>query len=531
MMQRHLFTEVFDRFKVETRFRSLIRYTAFVLTAVFCIRCAVGIMVPKNYTREWLSPVPTYGGLYDLEKNTADVLFLGSSHTYASFCPQVLYDEHGITSYNLGMGNQNLVLNYYWLKEALRTQSPSVVVLECIFAFERFHNASNTSESACQKSLNYMHWTRNRIDAIRALCEIEPESYEWESFIPNIRYHDRWKELHEEDFTAGEIAKRSGLMGYTAAFRYYCNIEDYKPYDPDREETEAAQMVPAMRDYMERIADLCREKKIRLILTLTPSTDATLSKHLAIQAFAKEQGVEFFDFNTTDVIEEMQYDFKKDNADEEHPSVWGAQKVTHRFGLYLTDPAGREGAAGSADPEKGDFAVLQAHEDPQWENARKVYEEKMRDAELMHIKDIYAYLPALADDRYSVFLSVRGDASSAADERIAGALQDLGLKEDIRDLGGDSYFAVIDSGLVLLEERGAEEIYGTGSIRDGKTLFSIGSGGSAGDDNGGFSSIMLDDAEYSVDKPGINFVVVSNESVSILDKVCFDTGKTLEPSR
>ena len=155
----------------------------------------------------------------------------------------------------------------------------------------------------------------------------------------------------------------------------------------------------------------------------------------------------------------------------------------------------------------------------------------MRDAELMHIKDIYAYLPALADDRYSVFLSVRGDASSAADERIAGALQDLGLKEDIRDLGGDSYFAVIDSGLVLLEERGAEEIYGTGSIRDGKTLFSIGSGGSAGDDNGGFSSIMLDDAEYSVDKPGINFVVVSNESVSILDKVCFDTGKTLEPSR
>ena len=35
-------------------------------------------------------------------------------------------------------------------------------------------------------------------------------------------------------------------------------------------------------------------QKIRLILTLTPSTDATLSKHAAIQAFANEQGVEFF---------------------------------------------------------------------------------------------------------------------------------------------------------------------------------------------------------------------------------------------
>ena len=537
MMQRHLFTEVFKRLKVENRFRSLIKCTAFVLAAIFCIRCAVGIMVPKNYTREWLSPVPTYGGLYDLDKNTADVLFLGSSHTYAGFCPQVLYDEYGITSYNLGMGNQNLVLNYFWLKEALRTQSPSVVVLECIFAFERFHNPSNTSESACQKSLNYMHWTRNRIDAIRALCEIEPESYEWESFIPNIRYHDRWKELHEEDFTAGEIAKRSGLMGYTAAFRYYCNIEDYRPYDPDREKTDAAEMVPAMKEWGERIADLCREKKIRLILTLTPSTDATLSKHAAIQAFANEQGVEFFDFNTAEVIEQMQYDFKTDNADEEHSSVWGAQKVTHRLGMYLTDPESSAGPAASANPadgansEIGASAVLQPHEDPQWENTRNYYEGKMRDAALMHIKDIYAYLPALADDRYSVFLSVRGDASSAADERIAEALQDLGLREDIRDLGGDSYFAVIDGGHVLLEERGSEEIYSTGSIRDGKTLFSIGSGGSTGDDNGGFSSIMLDDAEYSVDKPGINFVVVSNESVSILDKVCFDTGMTLEASR
>ena len=227
----------------------------------------------------------------------------------------------------------------------------------------------------------------------------------------------------------------------------------------------------------------------------------------------------------------MQYDFKTDNADEEHSSVWGAQKVTHRLGMYLTDPAASANPANGANSEIGASAVLQPHEDPQWENTRNYYEGKMRDAALMHIKDIYAYLPALADDRYSVFLSVRGDASSAADERIAEALQDLGLREDIRDLGGDSYFAVIDGGHVLLEERGSEEIYGTGSIRDGKTLFSIGSGGSTGDDNGGFSSIMLDDAEYSVDKPGINFVVVSNESVSILDKVCFDTGMTLEASR
>ena len=213
-----------------TRIKSLIRCIAFVLAALFCIKGAIRILVPKNYTGEWLSPVPSYCGFYELKKDTVDVLFLGSSHTYASFCPQVLYDEYGITSYNMGMGNQNLILSYYWLKEALRTQSPSAVVVESVFAFNRCNNPSNSLESATQKSLNYMHWTRNRVDAIKAFCEIEPELYSWESFIPNLRYHDRWKELHEEDFTFGEIASRSQLMGYSGAFRYYCRIDDYEPY-------------------------------------------------------------------------------------------------------------------------------------------------------------------------------------------------------------------------------------------------------------------------------------------------------------
>ena len=74
-----------------TRIKSLIRCIAFVLAALFCIKGAIRILVPKNYTGEWLSPVPSYCGFYELKKDTVDVLFLGSSHTYASFCPQVIF--------------------------------------------------------------------------------------------------------------------------------------------------------------------------------------------------------------------------------------------------------------------------------------------------------------------------------------------------------------------------------------------------------------------------------------------------------
>ena len=505
-----------------TRIKSLIRCIAFVLAALFCIKGAIRILVPKNYTGEWLSPVPSYCGFYELKKDTVDVLFLGSSHTYASFCPQVLYDEYGITSYNMGMGNQNLILSYYWLKEALRTQSPSAVVVESVFAFSRCNNPSNSLESATQKSLNYMHWTRNRVDAIKAFCETEPELYSWESFIPNLRYHDRWKELHEEDFTFGEIASRNQLMGYSGAFRYYCQINDYEPYSitDETKEMDAEEMVPAMEEYLDKIVELCRERKIRLILALTPSTSTTLSMHIGLQKYADQQGVEVLDYNTEDMIREMEYEFGVHNSDDEHPSIWGAQKITLKLGEYLTkqdDPAS---------------SSLQPHQDAQWENSRSYYENAIRDAELMHKDSIYEYLSALGDDRYSVFICVKGEASSSADEQIAGLLQDLGLKEDLKELGGDSYFAVIDAGKVLSEARGTEEIYSTGSIRNGRTIYEIDSKGSNADSQTyGYSSIIVNGKELSVNKQGINIAVLKNESTAVIDKVCYHTGGDLKAER
>lgn len=511
------------------KLQSAVRPVAFVLLLCLCVRGVTSVLVPKNYTREWMSPVPTYCGFYRLEDNTADVLFLGSSHSYSGFCPQVLYNEYGITSYNLAMGNQSLLLNYYWLKEALKTQKPSAVVLEGIFAFHRDDSATNAPESANQKSLGYMHWSENRIEAIRALCEADPENYSWESFVPVFRYHDRWKELHEEDFTAGEIAKRSGLMGFSGAFRYYCRIDDYKPYERAKD-TEPEEMLPLMRTYLDKITDLCKEKGIRLVLTLTPCLSASASRSAALCRYAEEKGLEFYDFNLASEIAGMQYDFAVDNADEDHPNIWGAQKVTTRLGELLVGDEKREEGQTS---QSGDLQSLPAgekagealtgHKDAQWEEADAVYQAALRDAELMHCKKIDEYISRLQDERYCVLISVKGDASKGLDGQSAAHLRELGLQEDLSDLGGDAYVAVIDGGEVLLEERAESSVSEQGSIRDGKTMFSIRSEGAGAESSDGASSIRIDGAEQSVDGAGINIVVVLRENCACFDKVSFDT--------
>ena len=470
-----------------TRFKSFIKCAAFVLAAVFCINSALSVLVPKNYTGEWQSPVTTYCGFYDLERDTADLLFLGSSHVFSSFCPQALYDEYGITSYNLSMGNQNLLMSYYWLMEALRTQSPSVVVVEGTFAFDRCGNPSNSIETS------------------------------------TIRSRDR-------------------LMGFSGNFRYSGGIKEYQPYMAadgsaataggstetaegaaaaagGSQETAGEKMVPAMKEYLDRIAYTCRERNIRLILTLTPSLNTTRPMHIAMREYAKEQGLEFLDFNTEDMIREMGYEFEVDNEDKEHPNIWGAQKITHRLGEYLTG-------------EKTGGAALQPHRDEQWEKTRENYENAIKDAELVRTDDIYAYLSALRDERYSVLIAVKGEASEWDDDRIAGELADLGLDEDLRELNGDSYFAVIDAGEVREEESGTEEIRSTGVIRNGRTIYEIDSKGSAADElKYGYSSIRINDKECSVNGRGINIAVVLNENAAVIDKVCFHLGGKLKAER
>ena len=503
------------------KIKKLIQLTSFVLLTVLCVSGVMSILLPKNYTGAWMSPVPTFRGFYDLEENTVDVLFLGSSHSYSSFCPQVLYDEYGLTSYNLGMGNQNIVLNYFWLKEALKTQKPKVVVLESVYAF--FHEPITVDfmDSANQKSLNYMHWFPNRLGAIRALCEIDPEGYSYGSFVPLFRYHDRWKELHEEDFSLDSIEKRAGRMGFSVAFRYYGGDTDFEPFDISPTDDAASlgvepeEMEPCMREYLDKIRELCEKEEIRLVLTVSPNSESTIAQYLSLREYADEYGLEYYDFDLASEFAAMNYDFPKDNADEEHPSFWGAQKVTRRMGEYLMNPVGGSGTGAG-------FTALSPHTDSQWENARIHYQNAQKDAELTHVKDLREYIPMLKDDRYSVLISVRGDASAGMDGETARALMDLGLSEDLRTLDGDAYVAVIDGGEVIVEERDEDSVWDRGSIREGKTFYHVDSSGAPGE-YGAWSSIRVDEEERSRDSDGINIVVILRENCACLDSVCFDT--------
>ena len=67
---------------------------------------------------------------YKLPKNSLDMVFLGSSHSYCTFDPENFDSVLGTSSYQLGMPLQHMDSTYFTLLEVLNYQKPKKVIVE-----------------------------------------------------------------------------------------------------------------------------------------------------------------------------------------------------------------------------------------------------------------------------------------------------------------------------------------------------------------------------------------------------------------
>lgn len=461
------------------------------------------ILTPKYFYNNTWPTTTTYLGFYEMERDTIDVLFLGSSHAASSFSPQVLYNSYGITSYNLGCEQQNLVISYYWLKEALRYQKPKAIILDCYMVFPyKKEEPLNTAESCTRKAMDYMRWSPVKWEAVHTICMADENQSLSSYFLPNVRYHTRWTALNEEDFTYSEMSRHYELKGFTAISNYSGN-QDYRPFSAV-EGSEAEPMVELMKEYLEKITILCKEEGISLILVKTPSTTQDMKKHQALENYAKEYGLDFLDFNEKELYKKIQYQFATDNCDGGHGSVWGASKITSYLGNILHSQY-----------------QIAGKKDRQWEESKEYYAGVIKDCTMKMVTDMESYLDLLKDNRYWVFMSVKDEASQHLDERLLKKMRNLGLQASLEGQYRCSYYGILAENEIK-EKMGYEKLEETGNIRNGRSNYLI---VSAGYDSGNSCSIQIDGKEYGKNQRGLNIVVYNYITKTIVDSVCFDSNE------
>ena len=325
------------------RLRFFMKAMAFCMVLCLCLGFFSLLLTPKFYLEDIYPTTSTFREFYQLEENSVDVLFLGSSHAVTAFDPCVLYENWGLTSYNLGSEQQSLLITYYWLKEALRTQKPAAVVLDTYFLFPYYEDSPlNAGEAYLRKALDFMRRSPVFFEAVWEITKIDASQSMVNYLFPGLRYHDRLHLLTQKDYELSRLYETEGLMGY-GMLLWESEDDRYEPFDLFGD-AEPAEMVPLMADCLDRIVKLCQENAISLILTKTPAVGQTAAKSQATQNYADEHGLLFVDFNDSSVyFSELDYNFFSDNGDNEHANLWGAEKITDYLGGILADEMMLEG--------------------------------------------------------------------------------------------------------------------------------------------------------------------------------------------
>lgn len=418
-------------------------------------------------------------GVFDMPKDSIDVLFIGSSHIYSAVSPMELWNEYGITGYDCTSSSQFPWTSYYYLEEICKKQSPKVVIVDMLGMF----SGSAPDELSNRAALDYMPLSINKVKLSYVIWKHTNKEEDFYSYLfPVLRYHSRWNELNQADMDINKPYDYT--RGYDIRYGNEKHVEFSDANFPflNQEPTEnVGDYCIETAEYYKRMSELCKSKGIKLLFVKTPISDYTLEMGNAMRKVAKECDSNFVDFNSREMWEEMDYDYSTDMLDAAHLNYIGACKFTHTIGEMLCNEYGLGSHKGQ---EKYKF----------WEDDYKVYCEQVEINNIIRTENIEELYSSVMDDRYKIIYT--GNSSGN------GYLID---KLSIRTDKGDKW-SVLWNGKKV-KRKYTDEV--SGKLGDFPYIIDS-------------SGIYIDGKNYAIGGEGIKYVIYDGLIGKIIDYGCID---------
>lgn len=423
-------------------------------------------------------------GFYALEKNSLDVLFLGSSHAYYTFNPAILWKQTEAYSYVFAGECQPFSQTYYYLKQALKTQSPQVIVLDVFGLLD--------SSKACQTDGIYKknsEGLRDEIYRIQSLKEIHDPALKLDYLLDLRLYHSRWNDLTLDDFKFPFEKHFNPYFGWTMGYP-----ESNKKIERDTyQQTEIVKPDETNLTYLDKIIDLCKKKNLPLLMVKTPFyvTQKEYNILQYINEYVQSKDIQFIDFN--DLYEELNFHFDQD-GDIWHTNIRGSTKVMNKLIDILKQDYHLD-TTNVTKIDAYDSALDQLYNDTM---------EKL----LQSVDDIYNYFDYIQKSNFIFAVSYQGtEGYSSIDEYENTMLNDAGIQFDfIKDKNKD-FIMVTKNDQILYYEEGKElnKEYVENSIH---ITFSN-------------NSIIVNNKQETSNEPGLKIVIIDTQG-RVLDSLNID---------
>lgn len=459
--------------------KTIIKVVSFIL--ILCVVLNIANNVFKFKYGDGIYNVTKF---YDQEDNTVDVLFLGSSHIFENLNTGTLWDEYGISSYILGGSVQPLWNSYHYLKEALKTQKPELIVLE---GFMTTWYQDYIDDSRIIKNNYGLKPSLNKVEAIMTSSPKE----RWSEFLLEYtQYHNRYKELSAADFLPNQNCrlyddwKGYGLNTFTTELTSV-DVSDITKRTPLYDKCEK---------YYRMILELAKDNNIPILVVISPyagisETDKELFN--TASDIAKEYDVNFVDFNS--YVDEMELDYKTDVADVAHMNYKGSQKYASYLGNYI----------------KSNYEIPDHRNDDKydsWQRNADYIRQVIYNQQFVNNIDINSLGTLLNNSNYWISISLDGKYDQN-DTTILKLLNSLNITDT--DYKG---IYLIQNNILTYKSNGVtSERYIRTDTHD--FLFST----TLNDKNEIINNVIIDNSQYKKVTNGINVVVYDTVTEQIID--------------
>lgn len=288
-----------------------------IVIVALAVLAASGLVAKKYFcwnkgAQDW------YSAFWD-DPDQYDVWFMGSSHTYYNIYPMELYEQYGITSYDIATPSSTLPMTYWTLMNALRKGTPDVVFVDV------YHlDMQNPLVKELRKrhlGFDAMPMSITKIKAINDL--VTDKSLLREFYFPLYLENGPRK---------GAISPNKG-----AKFKITKGAKiktPSTPVKPKRIEKTLDKKTRGM-EYLEKIIEECDKRDIDLVIAALPfnGMNRKLKGLNTGVEMANEHGVPCFDMRYCPDFIDYEHEFNKDG----HLNYYGGVKMTARIGEYLTE--------------------------------------------------------------------------------------------------------------------------------------------------------------------------------------------------
>ncbi|MBR3869526.1 MAG: hypothetical protein IKM66_09460 [Clostridia bacterium] len=361
--------------------KNVLKIISFLLAFVLTFAGIVHVLDFK-----YLDSIFKVDSFYELEDNTVDVLVIGSSHAYQGINTAVLWKDFGIAAFNFCGAAQPIWNTYYYLEEALKTQTPKAIILDTYYV----HMSDDyTDESTAIKNTYGLKYSSTKGEAIKASFNTEKSGNQY--FFSILQYHSRYSDLNKADF----YPYQANEAMYKNHKGFYCYFHSDAVPERDLTEIEYYNTFTEKIDYYYRkIFELANSKNIPLIPIAIPFNAENYHQgffNTAKYVAEEEYGVKFYNF-ITDYKSAIGLDYTTDFADKQHLNHLGNTKLTTFLGNLL----------------KNEYKVPDRRGDEKyesWEADAEVYYKQLENHQVTKISNLTDYAKVFKNNRYKIIMT------------------------------------------------------------------------------------------------------------------------------